>query len=305
MLEVLRSGRLSLGPTRAALRARVRGALGARHASRRLQRHRRRCTSACARVGVERGRRGRHVAVLASSPPPTALLYEGARPVFCDIDPRTLNLDPAAAAAAITERTTALLPVHIFGYPADMPALRGARAERCPDRRGRLRGARRRRTPTARAVGAPRQPAGLRLLRQQAAHHRRGRDARARLGRAQGSASTPSATRAARPTWAGSTTTGSASTTGSTDIAVRARARAARAARRACSPAARAVAALYGEALAGVEGLALPCADAGGDVRGWFVFVVQLPRGVDRDAADRARCASAACTPSPTCRRST
>ena len=51
-----------------------------------------------------------------------AVLYERARPVFADIDPVTLNLDPQAAAAAITERTTALLPVHIFGYPADLPA---------------------------------------------------------------------------------------------------------------------------------------------------------------------------------------
>ena len=50
------------------------------------------------------------------------ILYERARPVFADIDPRTLNLDPQAAAAAITDRTTALLPVHIFGYPADTPA---------------------------------------------------------------------------------------------------------------------------------------------------------------------------------------
>ena len=51
------------------------------------------------------------------------ILYEHARPVFADIDPTTLNLDPAAAAAAITPRTSALLPVHIFGYPADVPAL--------------------------------------------------------------------------------------------------------------------------------------------------------------------------------------
>ena len=40
------------------------------------------------------------------------------------------------------------------------------------------------------------------------------------------------------------------------------------------------VAGAYREALAGIEGLELPCEDAGGDVRGWFVFVVQLPRGV-------------------------
>jgi perosamine synthetase len=48
------------------------------------------------------------------------------------------------------------------------------------------------------------------------------------------------------------------------------------------------VASWYREALAGFEDLQLPCEDAGGDVRGWFVFVVQLPRGVDRDETVRA-----------------
>jgi perosamine synthetase len=43
-------------------------------------------------------------------------------------------------------------------------------------------------------------------------------------------------------------------------------------------------AALYNEALAGIEGLELPCAAAGQAQRSWFVYVVQLPRGVDRDA---------------------
>ena len=43
------------------------------------------------------------------------------------------------------------------------------------------------------------------------------------------------------------------------------------------------VAGAYRAALAGIEGLELPCEDAGGDVRGWFVFVVQLPRGVARE----------------------
>ena len=50
------------------------------------------------------------------------LLYEGAKPVFADIDPVTLNLDPEKAAEAIEETTKGLLPVHIFGYPADLPA---------------------------------------------------------------------------------------------------------------------------------------------------------------------------------------
>jgi perosamine synthetase len=47
------------------------------------------------------------------------------------------------------------------------------------------------------------------------------------------------------------------------------------------------VAGLYREALAGIEGLGLPCADMNGDRRGWFVFVVQLPPGVERDTVLR------------------
>lgn len=53
-----------------------------------------------------------------------AIRYVGATPVFVDIDPRSFNIDPAAAKAAITPRTRALLPVHLFGQPADMEALR-------------------------------------------------------------------------------------------------------------------------------------------------------------------------------------
>lgn len=48
----------------------------------------------------------------------------GARPVFADIDPDTFNLDPAAAGAAVTERTRAVIPVHLFGQMAEMPAFR-------------------------------------------------------------------------------------------------------------------------------------------------------------------------------------
>ena len=52
-----------------------------------------------------------------------AILAVGARPVFADIDPQRLTLDPGAAAAAVTARTAALLPVHLYGQPADMIAL--------------------------------------------------------------------------------------------------------------------------------------------------------------------------------------
>jgi dTDP-4-amino-4,6-dideoxygalactose transaminase len=50
-------------------------------------------------------------------------MMAGARPVFADIDPARLTLDPDAVAAAITPSTAAILPVHLYGQAADMPAL--------------------------------------------------------------------------------------------------------------------------------------------------------------------------------------
>jgi len=49
-----------------------------------------------------------------------AVIAAGARPVFADLDPRTLNVAPDAVARAISPRTKALLPVHLYGHPADM-----------------------------------------------------------------------------------------------------------------------------------------------------------------------------------------
>jgi dTDP-4-amino-4,6-dideoxygalactose transaminase len=58
-----------------------------------------------------------------------AVMMTGARPVFADIDPERLTLDPAAAAAAVTPRTRAILPVHLYGQPAEMPALEALAAK--------------------------------------------------------------------------------------------------------------------------------------------------------------------------------
>src|SRR4051794_17976348 len=113
VLDVLRSGQLSLGPRVPAFEAAFAARLGAKHAS-----------------AVSSGTAGLHLALRAvgvsdgdevvTSPfsfvaSANACVFERARPVFADIDPVTLNLDPDAAVAAVTERTTALLPVHIFG----------------------------------------------------------------------------------------------------------------------------------------------------------------------------------------------
>jgi dTDP-4-amino-4,6-dideoxygalactose transaminase len=54
-----------------------------------------------------------------------AICYVGAEPVFVDIDPRTFNIDPARIEAAITPRTKAIIPVHLFGQPADMTEIKG------------------------------------------------------------------------------------------------------------------------------------------------------------------------------------
>ena len=52
-----------------------------------------------------------------------SILYTGARPVFVDIDERDFCMDPAALEAAITPRTRAIMPVSLYGQPADMPAI--------------------------------------------------------------------------------------------------------------------------------------------------------------------------------------
>jgi perosamine synthetase len=126
-LEVLRSGRLSLGPMGERFERAFAQWLGVEDA-----------------VAVSSGTTGLHLGVRAlgwgsgdevlTSPfsfvaSANCLLYEGVKPVFCDVDAVTLNLDPAAAAAAVGERTAGILPVHIFGYPAAMPELEALAAK--------------------------------------------------------------------------------------------------------------------------------------------------------------------------------
>jgi dTDP-4-amino-4,6-dideoxygalactose transaminase len=60
---------------------------------------------------------------------PSAALMLGAKPVFVDIDPETCNIDPAKIAGAITERTKAVIPVHIAGQPAQMDGVRAVAKE--------------------------------------------------------------------------------------------------------------------------------------------------------------------------------
>jgi perosamine synthetase len=128
VLDVMRSGRLSLGPVLREFEEVLGRFVGAGHVS-----------------AVSSGTAGLHLAVRAAGvqagdevvttpfsfvASANCLLYESAKPVFADIDPVTLNIDPAAAEAAVSERTSGLLPVHIFGLPADMAALERIAADR-------------------------------------------------------------------------------------------------------------------------------------------------------------------------------
>ncbi len=118
VLEVLRSGQLSLGPRLRRFEELFAARVGARHVSA-VSSGTTGLHLALRAVGVGRGEEvvTTPFSFVASA---NAAVYEGARPVFADIDPVTLNLDPAAARAAVSARTAALLPVHVFGYPADI-----------------------------------------------------------------------------------------------------------------------------------------------------------------------------------------
>ena len=121
VLETLRSGWLSLGPTGPRFEELLADAAGARH---------------CA--AVSSGTAGLHLSMLLAGVGPgdevitspfsfvasaNCAIYEGATPVFADIDARTYNLDPVAVEAAVTERTKAVVAVDIFGYPCELDPL--------------------------------------------------------------------------------------------------------------------------------------------------------------------------------------
>jgi len=121
VIDTLESGWLSTGPRVAAFERAFADYAGAAHA-----------------VAVNSGTAALHLSLLAAGVVPgdevittpmtfcataNAIIHAGGTPVFADIDPATGNLDPAAAAVAVTGRTRALLPVHFAGRPADMEAL--------------------------------------------------------------------------------------------------------------------------------------------------------------------------------------
>jgi perosamine synthetase len=280
VIEVLRSGDLSLGPRVPAFEREFAEWVGASHAS-----------------AVSSGTAGLHLALRAvgvsrgdevvTSPfsfvaSANVMLFEGAKPVFADIDARTLNLDPQAAAAAVTERTAALLPVHIFGYPADLPAFERLGLPIVEDACEALGafhadGVR---------VGARGNPAAFGFYANK--QLTTGEGGMLTLGDAtmkERIDSERNQGRAPDMGWLDHDRLGFNYRL--TDIACAIGLVQLRRLDGMLADRAR-VASWYREALAGIEGLGLPCPDAGGDRRGWFVFVVQVPRGHDRDEVIRA-----------------
>jgi dTDP-4-amino-4,6-dideoxygalactose transaminase len=281
VLQVLRSGRLSLGPVAERFERDFAGWLGVDDA-----------------IAASSGTTALHLGVRAlgwgagdevlTSPlsfvaSANCLLYEGARPVFCDVDPVTLNLDPRAVEAAVGERSAGILPIHIFGFPAAMPALEaiasdhglGILEDACEalgavDSEGRRVGSRgnlatfafyanKQLTTGEGGMIVPSSPEAAAQLRSERNQGRatdmgwldhgglgfnyRLSDLAAALGVAQLERLDDLLTRRDG------------------------------------------VAALYEQGLAGIEGLTTPIASRGAEQRSWFVYVVRLPDDADRDAA--------------------
>lgn len=118
VIEVLESGMLVQGPRVRALEDAFARLIGVRHA-----------------IATSSGTTALHLAMLAHGLGPgdevitspftfiasvNSILYTGATPVFADIDEATFNIDPVKLEAAVTERTRAVMPVHLYGQPSDM-----------------------------------------------------------------------------------------------------------------------------------------------------------------------------------------
>jgi perosamine synthetase len=278
-LEVLRSGRLSLGPMQERFEREFAAYVGAADA-----------------VATSSGTTALHLGVRAlgwgegdevvTTPfsfvaSANCLLYEGATPAFCDVDARTLDIDPEAARAAVGERTAGVLPVHIFGYSADMAAIEALASER---RLGVLEDA----CQALGAVDSEGVRAGARGNAAAFAFY-----ANKQLTTGEGGMLVPPGLEAAE-TARSERNQGRAPDMGVVEhgrlgfnyrlTEIAAALGIAQLERLDELLAARArVAAAYGELLAAIEGLELPCPDRGEERRSWFVYVVQLPEGADRD----------------------
>jgi perosamine synthetase len=276
VLEVLRSGQLSLGPKVAAFEQAFAARVGAAHA----------CAVSSGTTGLHLALRAVGVAAgdeVVTSPfsfvaSANSVLFEGATPVFADIDPVTLNLDPDAARAAVTARTTAVLPVHIFGFPADLPAFESFGLPIVEDACEALGAVH----ADGTAVGGRGHPAvfGFYANKQLTT----GEGGMITLGDAAMKERIDSERNQGRAPDMGwldhdrlgfnyrlsdiACALGLAQLERLDDmLAGRAR-----------------VAQWYGEVLAGIDGLGLPIAERDGDRRGWFVYVVQVPKdGPARD----------------------
>ena len=280
VLEVLRSGQLSLGPKLGEFEEKFAGYVDAPLGSA--------VSSGTAglqlslrAVGVEPGDEvvTSPFSFVASA---NVCVIEGATPVFVDIDPETLTIDPQAAADAVTERTTAMLPVHIFGYPSDMEELEKTGLPMVEDACEAL-GAR---YSDGTKVGGRGHPAtfGFYANKQMTT----GEGGMVTLSDPAQKAlidSERNQGRSADMGWLDHERLGfnfrlsdiacalGIAQLGHLDEMLAAREQAA---------------GWYFDHLSGFEGLGLPCRDRGDARRGWFVFVVQVPEGCDRDEVIRS-----------------
>lgn len=284
VLEVIRSGHLSLGPMGRRFEEEFAAWLGVEDAISTNS------GTTALHLGVRAQGWGRGDEVIVTPftfvASANSLLYENVKPVFADIDPVTLNLDPAAAEAAVGADTAGILPVDIFGRSAAWPEFeriagsRGlglledsAQAIGAVDEEGRRAGTRghlaifafyanKQMTTGEGGMIIPRDAAEAERIRSE---------------RNQG--------RAVDMNWLDHDRLGFnyrlsdvAAAIGVAQVAKLDRILANRAG----------AAAIYADRLAGIEGVELPSPDQGLSRRSWFVYPVQLPEGTDRDAVIRS-----------------